>query len=104
MKVEFSVDFKMQIAFDLTILFLIVPLAVGLLLGYLLRERKHVDLKKITFAIIVILIFSLGFTIGSNNELLMSLPRVGVSALGMAVLAIAFSVFFVVLVRRRLKL
>jgi len=104
LKIEFSVDFKMQIAFDLTILFLMVPLAVGLLLGYLLRERKHVDLKKITFAIILVLIFSLGFTIGSNNDLLVSLPRVGVSALGMAVLAIGFSVFFVVLVRRRLRL
>ena len=79
-------------------------MAVGLLLGYLLRERKHVDLNKITFAIILILIFSLGFTIGSNNDLLMSMPRVGVSALGMAVLAMAFSVLFVVLVRRRLKM
>jgi hypothetical protein len=89
---------------NLTILYLIIPLAAGLLLGYVLRERKHVDLNKITFAIILILIFSLGFTIGSNNDLLVSLPRVGISALGMAVLAMAFSVFFVVLVRRRLRM
>lgn len=70
----------------------------------MLRERKHVDLSKITFVIILILIFSLGFTIGSNKDLLLSMPRVAISALGMAVLAIAFSVFFVVLVRRRLNM
>jgi hypothetical protein len=104
LKIEFSVDLKMQIAFDFAILYLMIPLAGGLLLGYVLRERKHVDLKKITFAVILILIFSLGFTIGSNNDLLVSMPRVGVSALGMAVLAMAFSVFFVVLVRRRLRM
>jgi hypothetical protein len=34
----------------------------------------------------------------------MSIPAVGVSALGMAVSAIFFSVLFVVLVRRKLKI
>jgi len=86
------------------ILYLIIPLALGILFGYLLRGRRHPDLNKITFVVILLLIFSLGFTIGSNNELLLSLPKVGLSALGMAVSAIFFSILFVVLARRRLKI
>jgi len=89
---------------SLTTLYLIIPLAAGILLGYVVKERKHPDLNKVTFSIILTLIFLLGFTIGSNNDLLTSIPRVGASALTMAVLAIAFSVFFVVTVGRRLKM
>ena len=89
---------------SLTVPYLIIPLVAGILLGYVVRERKHVDLNKVTFGIILTLIFSLGFTIGSNNDLLTSIPRVGASALTMAVLAIAFSVFLVVIARRRLKM
>jgi membrane associated rhomboid family serine protease len=86
-------------------LYLIVPLVAGILSGYLLlRGRKHINLNKVTFGIILVLIFSLGFTIGSNNELLSSIPKVGLSALGMSVLAIAFSVLFVVLIKRRLRI
>lgn len=90
---------------DLSMLYLIVPLVAGILSGYLLlRGRKHINLNKVTFGIILVLIFSLGFTIGSNNELLSSIPKVGLSALGMSVLAIAFSVLFVVLIKRRLRI
>jgi hypothetical protein len=89
---------------DLTILYLIIPLVAGILIGYAIRERKRVDLKRVTFIIILTLIFSLGFTIGSNNDILLSIPRVGVSALAMATLAIIFSVIFVALVTRRLKM
>jgi hypothetical protein len=85
-------------------LLLVVPLAVGLVSGFVLRERKRVDLGRVTFGVILVLIFSLGFTIGSNNDLLASLPTVGLSAFVMAVLAIGFSVLFVVLVRRKVKL
>jgi hypothetical protein len=90
--------------FNLSMLWLVVPLVVGLFSGYFLRGKKRIDLNKATFGIILVLIFSLGFTIGSNNELLNSIPRVGLSALGMAVFSIAFSVLFVVLARRRLKI
>jgi hypothetical protein len=85
---------------NITVLFLIIPLAAGILVGYLLREKKKINLDKTTLAIIFVLIFSLGFTIGSDNNLLASIPKVGVSALAMAVSAIAFSVLFVVLARR----
>jgi hypothetical protein len=72
-----------------------VPLVVGILLGYLLRNRKLPKLDKISLAVIVILIFSLGFGIGSNNELLSSLPQVGFQALIIAAMAILFSIAFV---------
>lgn len=89
---------------DTTVLFLIIPLAAGILAGYLLREKKKINLDKTTLAIILTLIFSLGFTIGSDNSLLASIPRVGISALAIAVSAITFSVLFVALARRRLKI
>lgn len=85
-------------------LYLVVPLVAGLIAGYLLRGKGHANLSEVTLGIILVLIFSLGFAIGSNNELLSSLPEVGFSALGMAVLAIGFSVLLVVLVTRRLRM
>lgn len=89
---------------SLTMLLLVVPLAVGIVSGFVLRERKVVNLGRVTFGVILVLIFSLGFTIGSNNDLLASLPTVGLSAFVMAVLAIGFSVLFLVLIRRKVKL
>jgi predicted ABC-type exoprotein transport system permease subunit len=47
-----------------------------------------------------VLIFSLGFSIGSNSELLNSLPEVGLSAVVIASLAIVFSVVLVKVGRR----
>ena len=80
---------------------LVVPLGVGILLGYFLREKRKVNLAKVTFGIILVLIFSLGFGIGSNSELLNSLPDVGLSATVIASLAIVFSVVLVKAVKRR---
>jgi len=74
---------------------LTAALVVGILAGLALRNRKRVGLDKVTLAVIIVLIFSLGFSIGSNNELLNALPRVGVSAIVITLLAIGFSVLFV---------
>lgn len=74
---------------------LTATLVAGMLLGLFLRDKKHVNLNRITFAVIIMLIFSLGFSIGSSNELLDSLPRVGLSAIVITLLAIGFSVLFV---------
>jgi len=79
---------------------LVVPLIAGMLLGYFLREKRKANLGKVTFGIILVLIFSLGFGIGSNSELLKSLPEVGSSAVVIASLAIVFSVVLVKVVRR----
>ena len=80
---------------------LVVPLAAGMLLGYFLREKRKVNFGKVTLGIILVLIFSLGFGIGSNSELLNSLPDVGLSATVIASLAIVFSVVLVKAVKRR---
>jgi uncharacterized membrane protein YbjE (DUF340 family) len=83
---------------------LLVPLVAGILTGYALRKKWHADLSKATSAVIMVLIFSLGFSMGSNNDVLSSLPRVGWNALFMAVLSIVFSIATVELVRRKVKL
>ena len=88
---------------NFSVLYLTIPLAAGIIAGFLLREKRRADFSRVSVAVILVLIFSLGFSIGVNSELLNSLPRVGVSALAMASLAIAFSVFFTVLVGRKLK-
>jgi len=87
----------------ITLLSLTVPLAVGILLGYLLRNRKRIKLDKVSLAVIIILIFSLGFSIGSNNELLNAMPRVGFNALIISVLTILFSIAFVKAGKRMVK-
>jgi len=74
---------------------LTAALVAGILSGYLLRNKRHVNLNKVTMGVIVMLIFSLGFSIGSNNELLGSLPRVGLNAVVIVLLAVGFSVVFV---------
>lgn len=79
----------------LTLLDLIIPLVLGILCGFLLRNRKLPKLDNLSLAVIVILIFSLGFGIGSNNQLLAALPQVGLQALVISGLAILFSVAFV---------
>lgn len=79
----------------LTLVYLTVPLVVGVISGYLVRNRRQINLEKPVVAIVAVLIFSLGFSVGSNNELLAALPQVGLQALVIAVLVIAFSIAFV---------
>ncbi len=87
----------------LTLLELIIPLVVGVAGGYLFRNRKLPKLDKLSLGVIVVLIFSLGFGIGSNNDLLAALPRVGLQALVISSLAILFSIAFVKAGKRLVK-
>lgn len=89
---------------NLSALTLIIPLIAGIFLGYFSREKTRVKLDKVTLTAIVVLIFALGFSIGSNSELLNSMPTIGSTALVMSVLTIAFSVLFVKLARRRVRM
>jgi hypothetical protein len=89
---------------NISALYLTVPLVAGIVVGFLLRGKRRINTSKVNIVVILVLIFSLGFSIGVNRDLLNSLPQVGLSALTMALLAIAFSVFFTVLVGRKLKL
>jgi hypothetical protein len=77
-----------------------IPLIVGIVSGYLLRNKKQVKLEKASLAIIVVLIFALGFGIGSNNELLAAMPQVGLQAFVIAGLAILFSILFIMAGKR----
>jgi len=90
--------------FDLSVVALIAALVVGMVFGWLLRQKRQMRLDRVTVVVIVVLIFSLGFSIGSNSELLESMPRIGLSAVVMTALAVTFSVVFVALARRKVKL
>lgn len=50
------------------------------------------------------LIFSMGFSIGSNSELLQSMPSIGLDALVIVALAMFFSVVFLKAFRKMVKL
>jgi ABC-type polysaccharide/polyol phosphate export permease len=82
----------------------IVPLIAGAAVGYFFRNRRRLDLGRLTFGAIVILIFSMGFSIGSNNELLQSLPSIGLDALVIVALAMFFSVVFLKAFRKMAEL
>lgn len=82
---------------------LVVSLIAGILLGYLLRGKKRFNFERVTFWIILVLIFSLGFSIGSSDELLSSLPSVGFKAVVISILTIVFSIFFVKIARKMVK-
>jgi len=82
----------------------IVPLIAGILLGYVLRNKKRVNLSQVTFGAIVVLIFSLGFSIGASNELLGAMPRVGLNAVVVLMLALLFSVVFVKAARKMVRM
>jgi uncharacterized membrane protein YadS len=83
---------------------LIAPLIAGILLGMFLQNKKRFNLGKVTFAAIIVLIFSMGFTIGSNNELLASMYRIGFNSIIIVLLSVFFSVIFVKAVRKVVKL
>jgi hypothetical protein len=83
---------------------LIIPLVAGILFGFSLRERKRINLGKATTAIIVTLIFSLGFSIGSNRDLLEVMPRVGVNAVIIMLLAVFFSAVFMKVAGKAVRL
>jgi len=83
---------------------LAVALVGGIAFGYVLRSRKRVNLGKVTLGVILSLIFSLGFSIGSNGELLGSLPKVGFNAVVILFFALTFSVVFVMAVKRLVKI
>lgn len=83
---------------------LLVSLIAGILVGILIRNKTHFDLSKITFAAIAVLIFSLGFTIGSNNDLLASMHNIGLNAIVIVLMSAFFSIVFVKIARKAVRL
>ena len=90
--------------FDLMIVNFVIALVLGIGLGYLWRERKHVNIGRGTFVADIALISLMGFNIGSDNALLASMPTVGVNALIIVSLTVFFSLVFVKIVRKVVKL
>ena len=64
-------------------------------MGYRLRRKRGIlKVEKLVLVIILALIFSLGFSIGSNSELLAVMPSIWLNALVLLVMALLFSVLF----------
>jgi ammonia channel protein AmtB len=83
---------------------LVLPLVMGIVVGYFLREKERLNIGKIIFGIILILIFSLGFTMGSNGELLAVMPNVGVTTIVLLAMALFFSILFVKAARKMVRI
>ncbi len=82
----------------------IVPLIAGIGLGYLLRSKRQIQFGRLLFWVILVLIFSLGFSIGSNGDLLNALPDVAGASVILVLLTIGFSAVFVRIAMKLVKL
>ncbi len=82
----------------------IVPLIAGIGLGYLLRNKTQVQFGRLLFWVILVLIFSLGFSIGSNGDLLNALPDIAGASVILVLLTIGFSAVFVRIAMKLVKL
>lgn len=81
-------------------LMLIAPLAVGIMLGYFLRGKRSMLLDRAVSCVILVLIFSLGFSMGANGELLAVLPSIGLVTFVLLVMALLFSIISLKAARR----
>ncbi|MEM2254532.1 MAG: hypothetical protein QXD73_02945 [Candidatus Bathyarchaeia archaeon] len=76
----------------LNIAALTLSLVFGVVVGYCLRGKKLFKVERLVLGSILALIFSLGFSIGSNSELLEVMPSVWFNALVLLAMALFFSV------------
>jgi len=83
---------------------LVVPLATGIGVGYLLRMKRSLSLNKLVSGTILVLIFSLGFAMGANGDLLSALPNVGLTSIMLLTMALFFSILFVKAARKLVKI
>lgn len=86
------------------IVVLVLALIVGMAVGYYLRGKKIFNAEKLILGVILVLIFSLGFSIGSNTELLVMVPSVGLNALVLLFMAMLFSILFMKAARKLVKI
>ncbi len=84
-------------------LVLVFPLALGILIGYFLRDRRRLNIDSLISGVIIVLIFCLGFSMGSNGELLAVLPSVGLTTIVLLAMTLLFSIIFVKAARRIAK-
>lgn len=81
---------------------ILVIMAVGMVIGYLLRHKKALFavMDKIVMAVIFLLLFVLGITVGLNETVVSSIHIIGVKAFLLTAGAVAGSVFCCALVWR----
>ncbi|MEG0949375.1 MAG: LysO family transporter [Bacteroidales bacterium] len=61
---------------------LILTLLAGILLGRIFRDKPFVKISgKLIFPIVLVLLFLMGITIGTNDEIIANLDRLGIEAL-----------------------
>ena len=72
----------------------------GVLLGYLLREKKLSWIQKVISFLIWVLLFLLGIDVGSNESIVKGLHSIGVEAVIITVAAVLGSVTFALLLWR----
>lgn len=74
---------------------------LGMALGFLLRGQPWItSLTRCVTPAIMLLLFALGISVGSNELLMQSLPRLGGAALALTVAGILGSFACVALIRR----
>ncbi|MCP4119979.1 MAG: lysine exporter LysO family protein [Desulfobacteraceae bacterium] len=73
---------------------ILVIMAVGMLIGYLLREKKALFavIDRIVMAVIFLLLFVLGISVGLNETVVTSIHIIGVKAVVLTGGAVAGSV------------
>jgi len=88
----------------LNVAVLVSPLVAGIVVGYYLRGEKLFNAGKLVLCVILILIFSLGFSIGSNTELLAVMPSIAFNALVLLVATLFFSILLVKAARKLVRI
>ena len=76
---------------------ILILFCTGILSGYLLRSVKsfHKKLSKMSFILVVILLFLLGYQAGNNPAVSQNMGTIGINALIIAILSITGSILFV---------
>lgn len=88
----------------LDIVALVPPLIAGMVVGYCLRGKKLFSIEKLVLGVILVLIFSLGFSIGSNTQLLEIMPTIGLNAIVLLFMTLLFSIVFVKAARKMVRI
>jgi hypothetical protein len=68
------------------------------------KEKENFNAEKVRLESFIMLIFTLGFSIGSKSELLAVMPKVGLNAAVLLTMALLFSILFVKAARKLVKI
>lgn len=83
---------------------ILIFFAAGVLLGWLLREKKKLArlINRITSVLLGTLIFLLGVSAGNHPDVASNFPRLGLTAIVLALGALVGSVIFVLPIATRI--